>query len=72
MESGDLYVRLKDLQRQLEILDIQEDYIKSETKSLKKELIRAKVRSHQNYLIYFVLGGDSSCSIGAFGDWSIL
>ena len=72
MESGDLYVRLKDLQRQLEILDIQEDYIKNETKSLKRELIRAKVRNQDSYTTYFLLGGDSACAIRTIGNWSVL
>lgn len=42
-EPGEMYIRLKELQRQLEILEIQEEYIKHETKNLKREMIRAKV-----------------------------
>jgi len=41
-EDGDLYATLKGLQRSLEFLDIQEEYIKDEMKNLKRELIRAK------------------------------
>ena len=36
----DLYTRLKQLQRHLEFVDIQEEYIKDEMKNLKRELIR--------------------------------
>ena len=50
LDDGEMYVRLKELQRQLEILEIQEEYIKDETKNLKREMIRAKVRS----LLYYV------------------
>lgn len=39
-----MYRRLKHLQRQLELLDVQEEYIKDEQKNLKRELLRAQVR----------------------------
>jgi branched-subunit amino acid aminotransferase/4-amino-4-deoxychorismate lyase len=42
LESSDLYANLKSLQKSLEFLDIQEEYIKDEMKNLKRELIRAK------------------------------
>ena len=38
----DLFVRLKKAQRQLELLGIQEEYVKDEMKNLKRELIRAQ------------------------------
>jgi 26S proteasome regulatory subunit T3 len=41
-EEEDYYTQLKVLQRQVEFLDIQEEYIKDEMKNLKRELIRAK------------------------------
>ena len=41
-ETSDLYANLKSLQKSLEFLDIQEEYIKDEMKNLKRELIRAK------------------------------
>ena len=41
-EMSDLYATLKSLQKSLEFLDIQEEYIKDEMKNLKRELIRAK------------------------------
>ena len=37
-----MYTELKALERHLEFLNIQEDYIKDETRNLKRELIRAK------------------------------
>ena len=40
--DDDLYNRLKRAQRQVEMLDIQEEYIKDEMKNLKRELIRAQ------------------------------
>ena len=43
VDQGEMYLRMKELQRQLEILEIQEEYIKDETKNLKREMIRAKV-----------------------------
>jgi hypothetical protein len=39
-QEEDLYTRLKQLQRHLEFVDIQEEYIKDEMKNLKRELIR--------------------------------
>jgi 26S proteasome regulatory subunit T3 len=42
MSEDDLYTRYKMLQKQLELLDIQEEYIKEETKNLKVQFIRAK------------------------------
>jgi 26S proteasome regulatory subunit T3 len=41
--TTDLYAMLKSSQRQVEFLDIQEEYIKDEMRNLKRELIRAKV-----------------------------
>ena len=45
-EHDDLYVRFKTLQRQLEFIEIQEEYVKDETKNLKRELLRAQVNSN--------------------------
>ena len=36
-----MYMRLKHLERELEFINIQEEYIKEEQKSLKRELLRA-------------------------------
>ena len=38
----DMYSKVTALKRQLEFLEIQEDYIKDETANLKRELVRAK------------------------------
>jgi 26S proteasome regulatory subunit T3 len=36
LQSNDVYRKLKDLERELELLSIQEEYIKDETKNLKR------------------------------------
>ncbi|KAF1002619.1 hypothetical protein AG4045_008776 [Apium graveolens] len=41
-DDDDLYSRLKSLQRQLEFIEIQEEYVKDEQKNLKRELLRAQ------------------------------
>ena len=38
----DLYTRMKDLESQLQLLQIQEDYLKDEQRHLKSEYIRSK------------------------------
>mgnify|MGYP003311471349 CR=1 FL=1 len=40
--EADLYAKLKSLQRELELVEIQEEYIKDEQKNLKIELLRAQ------------------------------
>ena len=40
--GSDQYSRMKTLQRQLEFLEIQEEYIKDEMQNLKREHVRAK------------------------------
>ena len=46
LSERDLYVRMKELEAQLETLNIQEDYIKDEQKNLKRELLRAQEEVH--------------------------
>ena len=41
-DSSDMYSTMKQLQRQLEFLAIQEGYVKDETQNLKRELLRAQ------------------------------
>ena len=41
-EDQDLYLKMKELENRLEILDIQEEYIKDELRHLQSELIRSK------------------------------
>jgi len=42
VEDVDLYLKMKNLEKELEILSIQEDYIKDEQRHLKSDYIRAK------------------------------
>ncbi len=51
-----MYARLKTVQRQLEFLDIQEEYIKDEQKNLKRELIRAKEEVKRIQSVPLVIG----------------
>ena len=41
-EEEDLYLKMKELQNKLEMLEIQEDYIKTELNHLKSEEARSK------------------------------
>ena len=41
-EDIDLYLKMKELENKLEILDIQEEYIKDELRQLQSELVRSK------------------------------
>jgi len=54
--DDDLYLRLKELQRQMEFLDIQEEYIKDEMKNLKREEIRAKQEIKRVQSVPLVIG----------------
>ena len=51
-----LYLRLKKLQRHLEVLDIQEEYVKDELKNLKRELIRAQEEVKRIQSVPLVIG----------------
>jgi len=55
-KSDDLYVRFKSMQKHLEFLDIQEEYIKDEMKNLKRELIRAKEEIKRIQSVPLVIG----------------
>jgi 26S proteasome regulatory subunit T3 len=52
----DLYVRFKTLQRQLEFVEIQEEYVKDETKNLKRELLRAQEEVKRIQSVPLVIG----------------
>jgi 26S proteasome regulatory subunit T3 len=52
----DLYVKFKSMQKHLEFLDIQEEYIKDEMKNLKRELIRAKEEIKRIQSVPLVIG----------------
>ncbi|KAH8954950.1 hypothetical protein BDL97_08G108200 [Sphagnum fallax] len=56
MEEEDLYTRQKLLQRQLEFVDIQEEYIKEEQKNLKRELLRAQEEVKRIQSVPLVIG----------------
>ncbi|KAL7068033.1 putative 26S proteasome regulatory subunit 6b [Cryptosporidium serpentis] len=51
-----LYTQLKQLEQELEFLNVQEDYIKDEQKSLKRELIRAKEEIRRIQSVPLVIG----------------
>lgn len=52
----DLYATLKGLQRAEEFIDIQEEYIKDETKNLKRELIRAQEELRRIQSVPLIIG----------------
>jgi len=52
----DLYTKLKNLQRQIDFLGIQEDYIKDEQKNLKRELLRAQEEVKRIQSVPLVIG----------------
>ncbi|XP_952725.1 26s protease regulatory subunit, putative [Theileria annulata] len=52
----DLYTKLKELERQLELCEIQENYIKEEHKNLKLELIRARNEIKRIQSVPLVIG----------------
>ena len=55
-EEEDLYLKYKKLARHLEMLDIQENYIKDEQANLKRELIRAQEEVKRIQSVPLVIG----------------
>ncbi|KAG6528017.1 hypothetical protein ZIOFF_010154 [Zingiber officinale] len=55
-EDDDLYGRLKSMQRQLEFIEIQEEYVKDELKNLKRELLRAQEEVKRIQSVPLVIG----------------
>ncbi|KAK1312638.1 hypothetical protein QJS10_CPA07g01338 [Acorus calamus] len=55
-EDDDLYGRLKSLRRQIEFLEIQEEYVKDEQKNLKRELLRAQEEVKRIQSVPLVIG----------------
>jgi len=53
---NDLYLRMKELQRELEFVEIQETYIKDEQKNLKRELLRAQEEVKRIQSVPLVIG----------------
>lgn len=56
LTENDLYVRMKELEAQLETLNIQEEYIKDEQKNLKRELLRAQEEVKRIQSVPLVIG----------------
>ncbi|CAG8709881.1 11879_t:CDS:2 [Funneliformis mosseae] len=56
LSEEDLYTKLKKLQRHLEFLELQEEYIKDEQKNLKRELIRAQEEVKRIQSVPLVIG----------------
>ena len=56
LQKDDLYVRMKMLQRDLEFLNIQEEYIRDETKHLRNELLRAQEEVKRIQSVPLVIG----------------
>ncbi|KAG2179218.1 hypothetical protein INT43_002068 [Umbelopsis isabellina] len=56
LAEQDLYTKLKKLQRHLEFLELQEEYIKDEQKNLKRELIRAQEEVQRIQSVPLVIG----------------
>lgn len=54
--GDDLYIKYKNLERQLEFLDIQETYVKDEMKSLKRELLHAQEEVKRIQSVPLVIG----------------
>lgn len=55
-EAGDVFSRLKTLERHLEFLAIQEEYVKDEHKNLKRELLRAQEEVKRIQSVPLVIG----------------
>jgi len=55
-EAEDLYTEYKKLQRQLEFLQVQEDYIKDEQKNLKREYLHAQEEVKRIQSVPLVIG----------------
>ena len=55
-QTDDLYTKYKRLQRQLELLEVQEEYIKDEQKNLKKELLHAQEEVKRIQSVPLVIG----------------
>jgi 26S proteasome regulatory subunit T3 len=55
-DDDDLYGRLKTLQRHMEFVEIQEEYVKDEQKNLKRELLRAQEEVKRIQSVPLVIG----------------
>ena len=73
--ENDLYMKMKDLESQLEMLQIQEDYLKDEQRHLKSEYVRSKEEVSffdpevlTKFLIFQI---DQENSVGPLGNWKL-
>lgn len=55
-ENSDIYLNLKKLEKDLELLQLQEDYIKDEQRYLKRELVRAQEEVKKIQSVPLVIG----------------
>ena len=55
-DEKDLYMRMKELESELEILNIQEEYLKDEQRHLKSEYIRSKEEIKRIQSVYLGVG----------------
>ena len=67
-QEVDLYTKMKELQSELEILSIQEEYLKDEQRHLKSEYIRSKEEVSYLEVTKFV---DQENSIRVSGHWKL-
>jgi len=56
LSVSDLYTRLKELEKNLEFYDIQEEYVKDEQKNLKREMLRAQEEVKRIQSVPLVIG----------------
>ncbi|KAJ8035155.1 26S proteasome regulatory subunit 6B [Holothuria leucospilota] len=56
LDTEDLYTRYKKLQKQLEFLEVQEEYIKDEQRNLKKEFLHAQEEVKRIQSVPLVIG----------------
>lgn len=56
LHDDDVYLKLKTLQRELDLLQLQEDYIKDEQRHLKRELVRAQEEVKRIKSVPLVIG----------------
>jgi 26S proteasome regulatory subunit T3 len=68
----DDYLKFKKLEKQLEHLDVMEEYIKLETRNLEKELLHAQEEVTSKMWIFIHLNLGEAHSICAGCDWAIL
>lgn len=56
LTDEELYLKVKELENEINLLDIKEDFIREEQKNLKKELVRAKEEIKKIQAVPLVIG----------------